>query len=153
MTTAQTARQPLLAALATRLEQVNTQTPNSLTVYGGGEVPDAPPLAEHCRVAPYAVVYGGAGRPDVNPSLEPTPADHLWSAQVTFVAGFEHELLALLDDALPLLQLWSPTVEGLDCGHLRPPAGYDAGNARRDDRARPPRFYIPTLWQLHVTTA
>lgn len=153
MTTAQTARQPLLAALAARLELVNTLTSNTLTVYPGGEVPDAPPLAAHGRVAPYAVVFGGAGRPDLNPGLEPIPADHLWSAQVTFVAGFEDELLGLLDDALPLLQLWSPVVDGLDCGHLRPPAGYDPGNARRNDKARPPRWSVPTLWQLHVTTA
>lgn len=152
MTTAQTARQPILDALVARLETLNDPTPGRLTVYRG-ELPGMPPLDNTGRVAPYATVFGGAGRLDPNPSLEPTPADHLWSGQITFTAGHEDVLLGLLDDVVPLLHLWSPTIDGLDCGHMRPPPGYDPGPARRDDKARPPRFYTPTLWQLHVTTA
>lgn len=151
--TAQTARLALSDALDARLK-----TLPGLTIYPG-EVPDKPPLIKVAgvadpahRVAPYAVTYPGPGISDVNPSMAPIPTDFLWDVQVTFAAGYKADLLHTLDRAVPLLQLWSPTVAGLTCGHLRPPEGTRLGPVRRDDDVSPPRFYVATVWELHVTT-
>lgn len=152
--TAQTARLALSDALDARLD-----TLPGLTVYPG-EVPDKPPLIQAGRhpdpahrVAPYAVTYPGPGAPDINPSLAALPADFLWDARVTFAAGYKADLMHTLDRAIPLLQLWSPTITGLVCGHMRPPEGTRLGPILRDDDVTPPRFYAVTAWELHVATA
>lgn len=150
--TAQTARRPLSLALVAQLETVP-----HLNVFLG-DVPDDVPVIEgpdgpdsSGRVAPYAVVHGGAGEPGINPSLAPIPSDFVWRPQVTFAAGYTEDLLAALDRALPAINLWSPVIAGVRIGHLRPALGFDPGTFRRDDDIRPPRFYVPTLWQLHLT--
>lgn len=150
--TAQTAALPISDALVARLESLSW-----LKVYKG-EVPDKVPLIQvnghddpaH-RVAPYAVVYPGAGRPDPNPNLAATAGDHLYSGQVTFVAGWQDDLLRTIDRARPLLHLWTPVITGINCGRMRQPLGVDIGNPRRADDVKPPRFWLPFLWQLHVT--
>lgn len=154
MKSAQSVRHPLGVALDALLATVT-----GLTVFPG-EVPDKPPLISKAgipdqagRVAPYAVTYTGGGILDPNPSLDGNPADLLWGAQVTFAAGYRADLEDLLDRALPVLRAWAPVISGVQFGRMRPPAGFDPGPIRRDDAVRPPRFYLPTLWELHVADA
>lgn len=153
--TAQTSRLAITHALKDRL--VGLLGAHAVFV---AEIPDQPPVLvtdgapdPSGRVAPYAIIWPGAGRPDLNPSLEATPTDHLWAGQVTFAAGFADDLLALLDDAIPLLNLWVPVIDGITCGPMRPTPGADPGPIRPERDARPPRFSLPTLWRLHNVTA
>lgn len=161
-TTAQTPRQPVLDALVTRLEALAV---DQLTVYPG-EVDPAPPTLVTAgqpdpsgRVAPYAVVWGATGRPDPNPNLGATSGgtartgDSILSGQITFAAGYLNDLLAVLDEVIPLLQLWVPTIDGLECGPLRQQPGFDAGPPRLDERVRPPRWMSPWMWRLHVASS
>lgn len=156
---AETARLPVMDAIADRLEDVP-----GLTVYRG-EITDVPPILvtdgepdESGRVAPYAVVWGPVGRPDANPNLAATIGgprrlgDILLTGQITFAAGYVTDILALLDDAIPLLQLWTPVIPGLKCGRLRQQPGFDPRTPRPDGDVRPPRFMTPWLWQLHVSS-
>lgn len=153
---AQSSRATITEAVKARLEAVP-----GLSVYVG-EVPNLPPLvpgrtSTAGRVAPYAAIFPSPGALDPNPNLAGTPGDFVWGAQITFAAGVPETLEATLDAAVPLLNLWTPEIEGLDVGKLRPPAGFyggqDAGAMRRDDKFTPPRYWAPTLWRLHVTTA
>lgn len=162
---AQTARLPVMNAIAERLVLVP-----GLTVYRG-EVVNAdgtttPPVLvtddqpdPSGRVAPYAVVWGPGGRPDLNSNLESSSGgpgrtgDNLLNGQITFAAGYATDVIALLDDAIPLLQLWTPTIAGIECGHLRQQPGFVPPTPRPDRDARPPRFMTPWLWELHVTSA
>lgn len=149
--TAQTGRFAITAAVEARLRAVP-----GLTVYVG-EVPGDVTVQPNSggRVEPYAVIFPSAGRPNVTANLEASlegGGDFLWTGQITFTAGYVADLMDTLDQAIPLLHLWSPDVPGLSCGLMRPPIGFDSGPARRNDTALPPRHSTPTLWQLHVTS-
>lgn len=154
--TAQTSRTVITAAVKTRLESLA-----GLNVFVS-EVPNLPPgipgrAGRAGRMAPYAAIFPSAGALDPNPNLAATPCDFTWGAQINFAAGLPADLESTLDAAIPLLNLWSPVIEGLDVGKLRPPAGFYGGQGhaatRRDDKFTPPRYWVPTLWRLHVTTA
>lgn len=148
--TAQSARRPIFTALAAHLRTIP-----GLAVYDTGEISTEPAKLDGGpvgRIAPYAVPYADPGQLDPNPSIEAVPADFVWSGQVTFAAGLQNDLLALLDLAIPALSLWSPSIDGLSCGLLRPPDGFSA-RVRRIDTVRPPRWEAATLWRLHVVTA
>lgn len=152
-------RWPVREAIALRLEHLAATTSTDLTVYRG-EIPGVPPTKvlagnrdQSGRVAPYAVVHGGAGEADITGTLEATGGhDAFLDGQITFAAGYESDLLDLLDEVVPALHLWVPEIVGLDCGPLRQPAG-TRPRVMRDDSARPARFMCPWQWQLHVATA
>ena len=111
------------------------QALGGLTVFKG-EVVD-PPLIQtggvpdpSGRIAPYVVLYFGAGSPD---------------------AGYEDDCLNAIDRVHAQFFRWAPTVAGLIVGRLRPPLGFDPGTVRRDDDVNPPRFYLPLLFTLTAT--
>lgn len=154
-TTAQTARQPVCAAIHDHLALLG---PGRLAVYPG-EVDGTPPTLSGAigRVAPYAIVWGATADPDAAANLAATAGGNerlgasVLSGQITFVAGYRDDLLALLDDAVDHLHLWTPTVPGLSCGRLRQQPGTRPA-VTRDDNARPARFMAPWLWSVLVTS-
>lgn len=153
--TAQTARLAINTAVIDRLRSL-AGVP-AVTVYDG-EVPDSPPVTTTGgvpdaagRVAPYCVCFPTPGSPDPNPVLSAAPTDFLWTGQITFAAGYAADLLHTLDRCVPLLHLWTPDIDGLVCGRMRTRPGTPTV-VRRDDDKRPPRFYVPTQWELHVVT-
>jgi hypothetical protein len=55
----------------------------------------------------------------------------------------------------PGLRLGLPVAagpHGLSAGFLEPPDGFDPGTPRPDTTVTPVRFFVPTSWQLDVTT-
>lgn len=133
--------------------------PTSVTVYRG-EVPEHPPVARDAasgpdpsgRVAPYVVLFDGAGPTDLEPDLGGQNEDLLWSPQITIAAGFSPDCAQLVDQVCAWVYRWSPAIPGLSAGRLEPPDGFDPGVVRPDRTVSPPRFFLNTQWRLVVTT-
>jgi hypothetical protein len=133
--------------------------PTAVTVYRG-EVPEHPPVARDAasgpdpsgRVAPYVVLFDGAGPTNLEPDLGGRNEDLLWSPQIIIAAGFSADCVQLVDQVCAWVYRWSPVIPGLVAGGLEPPAGFDPGVVRIDRAVSPPRFFLPTQWRLVVTT-
>jgi hypothetical protein len=131
--------------------------------YYRGEVDGDPPLLlvggqpdPGRRVAPYLIQFTGAGSPYVNGErdLADVHVDATAVHQITCVAGYEADCLQLADRVHDLMHRWSPVVEGLAFGRMRPPSGYDPGFPRVNDqlKGRAPRFSVPLQYRLDATT-
>lgn len=170
-------RTPVYEAVLARLQTLTglgtDPTTGQPAVYDG-EVPAADKIAlalgvdgtpdPSGRVAPYVVLYelydnplavarswrfGGTGS-----SYEGVLADDDVSTtityQVTVVAGWQRDCLALIDQVQPLLYRWQPTVDGLNCGRLQT-VGQQYGPRRDTSLAPlPDRFYAPLQYALTV---
>lgn len=128
-----------------------------ITVFEG-EVPGKPPLLkvganvdQSRRVAPYVVAFASGGNPLVEPDLGDTADELAWSLRLVVAAGFEADLLDAADRIHAWLFRWSPTINGTQCGPLKPPPGYDPA-VRRFDEIDPIRFEMPLQYQLIATT-
>lgn len=167
MTTADPiARTPVYDAVLERL-----QTITGVSWYDG-EVPDDVPLALGAdgnpdpsgRVAPYGVLYelydnplaiarsgrfGGTGN-TYEDVLSDDAQQTTITYQVTVVAGWRRDCLALIDQVHPLLYRWTPVIDGLNCGRMQV-SGEQPG-PRRDPQTAPlpDRFYAPLAYALTV---
>jgi hypothetical protein len=118
-----------------------------------GEVPDHPPrMPDSDRVEPYVVFFDGAGATNLEPDLAYRNEDLSWSPQITIAAGFSPDCAQLVDRVCAWVYRWSPVLEGVAAGMLQPPPGFDPGPVRPDRTVTPIRFFLPTQWQLVVTT-
>lgn len=105
------------------------------------------------RIAPYVVVYPGAGSPEPGDAdLGDGHVDLLYTCQLTLAAASGEDLDHLLDVVTPLVYRWHPTLTGVNTSGFRPPPGYDPGAHRRDDQVEPPRYWTPMQLQLVATT-
>lgn len=136
------------------------KTLTGVTVYRG-EVPGKPPVIQtngtpdpSGRTAPYVVFFSSPGTPGVDDEIDVADLheDLLWSVQLICSAGYEADLDYLVDRVWGVLYRWSPEVDGLECGPMKPPPGYDPGPARRNDNVTPPRHWTPMQFQLPITT-
>jgi hypothetical protein len=126
--------------------------PSALTVYRG-EVPDHPPtMPDSDRVAPYVVLFDGAGPTDLEPDVAGQNEDLAWRPQITIAAGFSPDCTQLVDRVCAWVYRWSPVLEGVAADRLEPLPGFDPGPVRPDRTVSPIRFFLPTQWQLVVTT-
>lgn len=119
--------------------------PPVLTAPGGAPDPSG-------RVAPYAVLYTGAGTRGLDHDVADAHDDLDWSFQVTCAAGYETDCGYLIDRVDGLFYRWAPTVPGLAFGRAKPPLGYDPGPIRRDETVTPVRFWVPLQYRLPATT-
>lgn len=130
------------------------------TVYRG-EVPDKPPVIQtggsddpSGRVAPYVVLFTGAGNPIIEATLAGCGVEVDWSFQTNCVAGYDADCGRLIDRVHDLLFHWAPVLDGHAFGWIEPPPGFDPGPVRRQDFAGlPPRFFTPLQWRLPTTTS
>lgn len=130
------------------------------TVYRG-EVPDKPPVIQTAgkddpsgRIAPYVVLYTGAGNPTVEADLGRGGVELDWSFQTNCVAGYDADCGRLVDRVTDLLFRWVPQLDGHAFGLIEPPPGFDPGPIRRQDLTGiPPRFFAPLQWRLSITTS
>lgn len=148
-------RLALFQASVIRLQALAGAGP-TITVYPG-EVPAQPPLLtvdgapdQSRRVAPYVVVFAGAGNPIVEPDLARTSVELDWPLRMVVAAGFEEDLLDAVDRIHGWFFRWSPVIDGTVCGRFEPPAGYDPG-VRRFDQVQPIRFELPLEYRLTAT--
>lgn len=126
-----------------------------------GEIPDQPPVLMNGptpdpsrRVAKHLVWFSGAGDPVIEGDLADANTELDWSFTTICVAGYEADTLDLVDDVHQLLYRWTPVLEDHAFGRVTPPPGFDPGSVRRQDRqGLPPRFELPLLWRLAVTTS
>jgi hypothetical protein len=125
-----------------------------VTIYRG-EIPTDPPAIPDDpsgRVAPYVVIFGSAGSPDIDPDLGDENDDLLWTAHLICSAGWEADAQQLIDRIHSHIYRWSPTTTGgVSFGRLRPPPGYDPGPVRCNETVKPPRFWSPLQYQLPLT--
>lgn len=120
------------------------QDPNSVDPPLMLDVPDV--------VAPYVVLFDGTGTPNIEPDLAYANEDLRWTPQVTVAAGFPEDCIQTLDRVCAWIYRWQPVISGVGVGMLEPPPGFNPGVARPDRTVTPPRFFVPTQWQLDVTT-
>lgn len=136
----------------------------TVTVYRG-ELPDPPPVITtpagpdpSGRIAKYVVLFAGAGDPVIELDVAEANTELAWSFTTICVAGYEADCLDLVDDVHQLFFRWrpdlTPELAGHVFGRVTPPPGFDPGSVRRIDRpGLPPRFELPLLWRLPVTTS
>lgn len=133
---------------------------SGLTVYRG-EIPDRPPVLMNGatpdpsgRVARHVVWFAGAGSPAVEADVADTNVELDWTFTTICVAGYLDDCLHLVDIVHNQLYRWTPVLAGHAFGRVKPPPGFDPGSVRRIDRAGvPPRFELPLLWRLPLTTS
>ncbi|WGX98726.1 hypothetical protein [Nocardioides sp. L-11A] len=125
-----------------------------------GEIPKPPPMLTipgtstpdpSGRVAPYVVVFGGIGRPVVEPDVARCADELDWPVHLICVAPFRDDVLALVDRVHSWLFRWSPVVNGVAVGVLEPPLGYEPPPPRRLDTVQPVRFEVPLQYRLTAT--
>lgn len=140
------------------LAEARLKTLSGVTVYRG-EVPGEPPVIQSGgrpdasgRVAPYVVLWPGAGRPSAEQDAADSRADLEWPFQLTCVAGYSADCERLVDRVDALIYRWAPTLAGFGFGSCKPPLGFDPGPIRKDEQVKPPRFYLPLQYVLPVTT-
>lgn len=150
------ARLSLYQAVLTRLQSIPGPGP-AITIYPG-EVPADPALLKNGtatdparRIAPYAVLFAGAGNPVVQPDLARTADELDWPARLVVAAGYEADLLDAVDRVHAWLFRWTPAIAGIACGQFEPPAGFDP-SIRRFDQIQPVRFEMPLEYRLVATT-
>lgn len=132
----------------------------SPTIYRG-EIPDQPPVLMNGptpdpsgRVAKHVVLFGGGGNPIVEADVADCNTELDWMFTTICVAGYEADCLDLVDDVSVQLYRWTPALTDHVFGRVAPPPGFDPGSPRRMDRkGLPPRFELPLLWRLYVTTS
>lgn len=130
------------------------------TIYRG-EIPDQPPLIMNGpnpdpsgRVAKHVVWYGGGGNPIVEQDIADVNIELDWSFTTICVAGYHDDCVDLVDDVTLRLHRWIPALNDHVFGRVKPPPGFDPGSPRRIDlKGLPPRFELPLLWRLYVTTS
>jgi hypothetical protein len=148
-------RRVLANAIATRLLSVTHAT----GYYGqvgrllpGGTPLDPPAKSDDDpRVQPYFVLYPGAGAPSDEQDLAVTLQDLTTTLQVTVAGGDVEDVLALVDRVDAALLRWTPAIEGVVCGFLRPPPGYEP-RLLPDRTVTPHRQFVPLQYQLTATT-
>lgn len=126
-----------------------------------GEVPNKPPVIQTAgaddpsgRVAPYVVLFTGAGNPIIEASLDGSGRELDWSCQTNCVAGYDEDCGRVVDRVHDLLFHWSPTIDGHAVGWFEPPPGFDPGPVRPQHfPGLPPRFFLPMQWRLSATTS
>ena len=126
------------------------QTVPNATHYKGLAV-NVPILADDDHLAPYTVLYPGAGTPDLEDDLADTAEGLDWLIQITCVAGYIDDLMGLVSRVDAAFYRWTPVVDGLVCGVMRPPTGYDPGPAPLDRNVNPPRPFLPLQYRCTVT--
>lgn len=104
------------------------------------------------RVAPYVVLFDGAGPSDLEPSVCGGHEDLRWTPSITIAAGFSPDCAQTIDRVCAWVDGWAPVVGGLSFGRLVPPPGFDPGPVRPDKTVSPVRFFVSTSWLLDVTT-
>jgi hypothetical protein len=116
-----------------------------------GWVPDPPAKTDGSgHVQPYFVLYPGGGGDGPDADLADTATDLTDLYRITAAAGDVDDLMALVDRIDALLNRWTPTVTGVVCGQLKPPAGYSAP-LLYDPQFTPNRPYVPLQYQLTAT--
>lgn len=103
------------------------------------------------RPEPYWVLHPWAGTPTGEDDLADTAVDLAWGFQLNVAGDSVYDVLGLLGKVDAALYRWTPVVEGLVCGRLKPPTGFDPGNPRRDDTEKPHRFWLPLQYRTTVT--
>lgn len=150
----------LTGLVLARLEPLTNTIAEPVTgVYGGMiPLPDEPPVKVRIdghpdpsgRVAPYVWLQASPGRPLGDDDLGESTTDLDWWFQTTCAAGFEADVVHLVDRVRGLLYRWQPTADGYEFGMCKPPAGYDPGVVRADTTVKPVRFYLPLQWRLYT---
>jgi hypothetical protein len=122
---------------------------SGLTVYDG-LVPKTPPVsAEDGAVLPYAAVYPGAGAP-TRGSLSGATSEVPWGFQVTAVGGDRSRCLWAVKKVDAVLLDQRLTVTDWSTSRIVREPGPDM---RLDEDVKPPRFWIPLLYQLTAAPA
>lgn len=124
-------------------------TITNCTVYLG-EPTNVP--ATNGFVVPHVALYPGTGTPSDEQNQADTSEDLDWLLQVTVVAGYVDDLMALLTRVDAAFYRWTPTVTGLVSGPLRPPLGYEPGPVRFDRDVTPHRPWLPLQYATRITT-
>lgn len=119
--------------------------------------PTEPPAksSTDSRVAPYFVLYPGAGGQGPDPDTADQADDLTLPFQVTAAAGDIEDLLALVDRIHARLNRWTPDLglTGVHVGYLRRPPGVPAtAPVLTDTQFSPVRLYTPLQYQLTATT-
>lgn len=157
--TATISRRDLARAVGTRLLDVTNATgyygqigaKNALTE--GDAAPATPPTksATDLRVAPYFILEPGVGRPGDEVDMGDTLVDIDQPITVRAAAGDVDDLLALIERIDACLFRWAPTVDGLQCGPLRYPPGYEPP-LLPDMTVQPSRLFSPLQYVLRAFT-
>lgn len=149
-------RLALFQASTARLETIPGPGP-TITVYRG-EIPTDPPLLEvggvvdqAQRIAPYLVVFPGAGDPVVEPDLARTSDELEWPLRGILAAGYEEDLLDAYDRLHAQMFRWTPVIAGTVCGQFEPPPGFQPA-VRRFDQVTPIRYELPFEYRLVANT-
>lgn len=104
------------------------------------------------RVAPYFILYPGAGGQGPDPDAADQADDLTILFRITAAAGDIEDLLALTDRIHARLHRWAPTLDGLAVGYLhRPPGVPDTAPVLTDTQHTPHRLYTPLQYQLTAT--
>lgn len=102
-------------------------------------------------VVPHVALYPGTGTPSDEQNQADTTEDLDWLLQVTVVAGYVDDLMALLTRVDAAFYRWTPTISGLVCGPLRPPLGFDPGPLQFDKDVTPHRPFLPLQYGARIT--
>lgn len=100
--------------------------------------------------APYLVFHPGAGDPGIEQDLADTNVVLDWRFQVTCAAGLTEDLLELVDRTNTALYRWIPVVDGLICGQLHMPPGFQVG-IQLDRQITPHRPFLPLQFTSTIT--
>jgi hypothetical protein len=100
---------------------------------------------------PHIALYPGTGTPSVEQDIADTAVDLDWLLQITVAGGYVDDVLALATRVDAAFYRWTPTVTGLVCGPLKPPAGYDPGPVRFDRDVTPHRPFLPLQYTTRIT--
>lgn len=103
------------------------------------------------RVAPYLVFWPSFGTPSDEQNLNDTSVDVDWLIQVTCAAGTDDAVAALATRVDAALYRWVPVINGLVCGPMKPPSGYDPGPIRLDRNVNPHRPFLPLQYRSIIT--
>lgn len=137
---------PFVKAIETRL------TTGLPTVHGYlGEAGDVPRIDSVGHVQRYWVLHPTPGTPVTDQDLAGISVDIDWTFQLTLAAGFNRDVIGLLDDLKPLFHRWAPTVAGYVCSWLEPPLGFDPGPPRLDRDVKPYRPFLPLQYRTTIT--
>lgn len=120
----------------------------NITVYDG-EVPTTPPVDAEGRVHPYLVLYPGGGNA-TRTALDATSSLTAWSFQVTAVGGDPQRCLWAAAAAASALVDVRLAIPDWVCAPLEQQPTPDMA---RDDKPRPPRFYVPLRFSTVATPA
>lgn len=138
-------REALVEAAWAQLQSVSDQTAFL------GEATEAPLIGgSSSHVAPYTVLYPGAGTPTVEVDMGDTAVDLEWLIQITCSAGYTRDLAALVTRVDAAFYRWVPVLDGVVCGPLKPPPGFQQLQLLDRD-VSPHRPYVPLQYRTTVT--